>query len=46
MIRSRPRVALGALALLAFAALAPSSALADLAHDMLVDSTWTTRWTL
>ena len=46
MIRSRTRIALGALTLLAFATLAPAAALADARPDTLADSTWTDRWTL
>lgn len=46
MIHSRTRNALGAFALLAFAALTPSATLADARPDTLADSTWTDRWTL
>ena len=46
MTHSRIRFGLGALTLLAFAALAPAAAIADARPDTLADGTWTERWTL
>ena len=46
MTPSRIRLGLGALALMALAALAPPAAFADARRDTLGDGTWTERWAL